>query len=41
VVGTLRQRFDARWQRVVNGLSACLLTGFALWQLGSLLASVG
>jgi threonine/homoserine/homoserine lactone efflux protein len=39
VVGALRQRFDARWQRVVNGLSACLLTGFALWQLGSLLLS--
>jgi threonine/homoserine/homoserine lactone efflux protein len=39
VVGALRQRFDARWQRRVNGLSAALLTGFAVWQLATLLGA--
>lgn len=33
VVGALRDRFDARWQRVVNGCSAALLAGLAGWQL--------
>lgn len=33
VVGRLRTRFDARWQRGVNRVSALLLGGFALWQL--------
>jgi threonine/homoserine/homoserine lactone efflux protein len=37
VVGALRQRFDERWQRRVNALSAALLLAFALWQLASLL----
>jgi threonine/homoserine/homoserine lactone efflux protein len=32
VVGRLRERFDARWRRRVNLLSACVLAGFALWQ---------
>jgi len=32
-VGRLRGRFDARWQRRVNRLSAAVLGGFALWQL--------
>jgi threonine/homoserine/homoserine lactone efflux protein len=33
IVGLLRERFDARWQRAVNLCSAALLAGFALWQL--------
>jgi len=37
VVGALRQRFDARWQRVVNRVSAGLLAGFALWQWAGLI----
>jgi threonine/homoserine/homoserine lactone efflux protein len=37
VVGRLRTRFDARWQRRVNQGSAALLAGLALWQLASLL----
>lgn len=36
VVGRLRARFDARWQRRVNQVSALLLAAFALWQWGSL-----
>jgi threonine/homoserine/homoserine lactone efflux protein len=36
VVGRLRARFDARWQRRVNMASAVLLAAFALWQWGSL-----
>ena len=36
VVGRLRARFDARWQRRVNHVSAALLAAFALWQWGSL-----
>lgn len=36
VVGWLRDRFDARWQRVVNLCSAALLTGLAAWQLAQL-----
>lgn len=36
VVGRLRARFDARWQRSVNCVSAALLAAFALWQWGSL-----
>ena len=36
VVGRLRTRFDAAWQRRVNLASAALLAGFALWQLAQL-----
>src|SRR5262249_18327740 len=36
IVGRLRERFDARWQRAVNLCSAALLAGFALWQLAQL-----
>ncbi|WP_374676528.1 LysE/ArgO family amino acid transporter [Ideonella sp.] len=36
-VGAVRERFDMRWQRAVNALSAAVLAGFALWQLLSLL----
>lgn len=35
-VGRLRERFDARWRRRVNRVSAAVLAGFALWQLLSL-----
>lgn len=37
VVGRLRERFDARWRRRVNLVSAAVLAGFALWQWASLL----
>lgn len=37
-VGRLRERFDARWRRRVNLVSAAVLAGFALWQWGALLA---
>lgn len=37
VVGLLRDRFDERWQRVVNWSSAALLAGLALWQLVQLI----
>lgn len=40
-VGRLRQRFDARWQRRVQRISAVALAGFALWQLGGLLGPAG
>lgn len=33
VVSRLRARFDARWQRRVNRVSALLLAAFALWAL--------
>jgi threonine/homoserine/homoserine lactone efflux protein len=36
LVGRLRSRFDARAQAWVNRVSALLLAGFALWQLGAL-----
>lgn len=36
-VGAVRERFDARWQRAVNAVSAAVLAGFALWQLVQLL----
>lgn len=36
-VGRLRERFDARWRRRINLVSAAVLAGFALWQLLSLL----
>jgi threonine/homoserine/homoserine lactone efflux protein len=36
-VGRLRGRFDARWRRRVNRLSAAVLAGFALWQWWPLL----
>jgi threonine/homoserine/homoserine lactone efflux protein len=36
LVGLVRERFDARWQRAINLCSALLLAGFALWQLGQL-----
>lgn len=35
-VGRLRERFDDTWRKRINGLSACVLSGFALWQLVSL-----
>lgn len=37
LVGLLRERFDAAWRRRVNLLSAAVLAGFALWQLGAVL----
>lgn len=37
-VGRLRERFDARWRRRVNRVSAAVLAGFALWQWLALLA---
>lgn len=37
-VGSLRERFDARWHRRINRLSAAVLAGFALWQWTSLRA---
>lgn len=36
-VGRLRERFDARWRRRINLVSAAVLAGFALWQWRSLL----
>jgi threonine/homoserine/homoserine lactone efflux protein len=33
LVGRFRARFDERWQRAVNRVSALLLAGFAVWQL--------
>lgn len=36
-VGWLRHRFDARWRRAVNRVSATLLAVLGLWQLGQLL----
>jgi threonine/homoserine/homoserine lactone efflux protein len=36
-VGRLRERFDARWRRRVNRVSAAVLAGFAVWQWISLL----
>jgi threonine/homoserine/homoserine lactone efflux protein len=36
-VGALRERFDARRQRIVNTVSALGLAGFALWQWAALL----
>lgn len=38
-VGSLRQRFDAAWQRRVNRASALLLAAFALWQWAGLLGA--
>ena len=38
-VGRLRERFDARWRRRVNRVSAAVLGGFALWQLLSLVTT--
>lgn len=35
-VGRLRERFDARWRRRINLLSALVLAGFAVWQLATL-----
>lgn len=35
-VGWLRDRFDAAWRRAVNRLSAALLAGLGVWQLGQL-----
>jgi threonine/homoserine/homoserine lactone efflux protein len=37
LVGRLRERFDARWRRLVNRASALLLTALALWQVAGLL----
>jgi threonine/homoserine/homoserine lactone efflux protein len=37
VVGRLRGRFDARWRRRINRVSAAVLAGFALWQLATLI----
>jgi len=39
-VGLLRDRFDARWQRAVNFVSAGVLAAFAAWQAVSLLAAL-
>jgi arginine exporter protein ArgO len=36
-VGRLRERFDARWRRLVNRGSALLLAALALWQVAGLL----
>lgn len=36
IVGRLRERFDRRWRRRVNQLSALLLAAFALWQWAGL-----
>ena len=36
LVGRLRERFDARWRRRVNLVSAAVLAGFALWQFAAL-----
>jgi threonine/homoserine/homoserine lactone efflux protein len=36
-VGALRQRFDARAQRLVGRISALMLAGFAAWQWAALL----
>lgn len=33
LVGRVRHRFDARWQKIVNRLSALVLAAFAAWQL--------
>jgi ABC-type nickel/cobalt efflux system permease component RcnA len=38
LVGRLRSRFGTRAQTWVNRISALLLAGFALWQLGALAA---
>lgn len=38
-VGALRERFDARRQRIVNAVSALGLAGFALWQWAGLLGT--
>lgn len=38
LVGLVRDRFDARWQRAINLVSAAVLAGFALWQLAQLMA---
>jgi threonine/homoserine/homoserine lactone efflux protein len=35
-VSALRSRFDARAQRAVGRVSACMLAAFALWQWGQL-----
>ena len=37
VVGLARERFDGRWRRRVNRVSAAVLAGFALWQFADLL----
>jgi len=36
LVSRLRERFDARWRRRVNALSAAVLAAFALWQFAAL-----
>lgn len=38
VVGLVRERFDERWQKAINGVSATLLSGLAVWQLWQLVA---
>lgn len=35
-VGLARERFDRRWRRRVNQVSAAVLAGFALWQFAGL-----
>ncbi len=37
LVGRFRERFDSRWRRRVNRVSALVLAGFACWQLVGLL----
>lgn len=38
-VWRLRERFDARWRRRVNRVSAVVLAGFAVWQFGGVVAA--
>jgi threonine/homoserine/homoserine lactone efflux protein len=38
-VGRLRERFDSRWRRRVNRMSALVLAGFAVWQFVGLAAA--
>ena len=40
-VGALRERFDGRWRRRVNRVSAGLLAALALWPLAGLMAPAG
>ncbi len=35
-VGLARERFDRRWRRRINQVSAAVLAGFALWQFAGL-----
>lgn len=37
-IGRLRERFDVRWRRRINRVSALVLLALALWQLAALVA---